>query len=109
MNSMKGSIESILDNVTPEILGLFNDDKFLMPCEFSERPFELNRIVSQIYNYLPSKPIIEILHEIRLNENPIVYESVEVGLSNMIQNGDKIACVLEKIDEVSVKNLKKKK
>jgi len=106
---MKGSIESILDNVTPEILGLFNDDKFLMPCEFNERPFELNRIVSQIYNYLPSKPIIEILHEIRLNENPIVYESVEVGLSNMIQNGDKIARVLEKINESTVKNFRKSK
>ena len=93
------SLESILDTTTPEILGLFDDNRLLMPHN-GPNTHGIEKIIELIYSYLPKKPIIEILHEIRENQNTIIYKSREDALMNMMLNNSKIAYILEKIDEM---------
>ncbi|QKF93717.1 hypothetical protein QKU48_gp0259 [Fadolivirus algeromassiliense] len=96
------SIESLLDNITPEILGLFPDDRFLTPNNFQDMNYPIHndfeRIVYSIYNYLPARSIIEILHEIRENKNCMVYESDVDALRGMLSNKLKLSYLLEKIN-----------
>ena len=69
MDNSELSIERLLDHITPEILGIFNiDSEFLNPDKNnfirSHGNFMAN-FLPQVYPYLPSKPIIKILTEIR--------------------------------------------